>query len=118
MSILTEIVQTIKSGTTGIGVFDSVIPESEPVPAIAVYNVAFVSDRILTGEKTKKWSQWRITAVATKATLQSVIEQLESLDNTTNQYFRKLYVDLVQIEPKQPSEPHQRAFLDVRVYKR
>lgn len=117
MSILSELILTLKASTSGVGVYSSVIPEAAPVPAIALQNIAFISGRVLNGDKTGRWSQWRITAVATVQGLQDLIDQLELLDNTSNQYFRKMFVDLTLVEPKGSTEPHQRAFIDVRVYK-
>lgn len=118
MSILTSLIAVLKANTTDVGVYEGVVPEGKPVPAIAIQNIAFNSGRVLEGKKTGRWSQWRITAVAPVASLQSVIDQLELLDNTSNQYFQKMFVDLQLIEPKETINPYQRAFIDVRVYNR
>lgn len=118
MSILTDLIAVFKANTTGIGVYEGVVPEKATVPAVAIQNIAFNSSRVLEGKKTSRWSQWRITVVAPVAGLQSAIDQLELLDNTVNQYFQKMFVDLQLIEPKETTNPYQRAFVDVRVYKR
>lgn len=118
MSIIEQLVLVWKASLTGVEVYTSVVPESAPVPAIAIQNIAFTSDRVLEGSKTKRWSQWRITVVAPVSALQSVIDQLELLDNTSNEYFQRMFVDLTLIEPKATTEPYQRAFVDMRVYKR
>jgi len=118
MSILTNLIAVMKANLTGIKVYESVVPENATVPAIAIQNIAFNSIRVLEGKKTGRWSQWRITVVASVAGLQSAIDQLELLDNTGNQYFQKMFVDLQLIEPKETTNPYQRAFVDVRVYNR
>lgn len=118
MSIIVDIVAVLKANLVGVEVYSSVVPEDAAVPALAVQNIAFTSDRVIEGTKTKRWSQWRITVVAPVSALQSVIDQLELLDNTFNEYFQRMFVDLTLIEPKATTEPYQRAFVDMRVYKR
>jgi hypothetical protein len=106
----------LKTSLPGVGVFAGTIPEKNPVPAVALYNVAFANDRDLSGGKTKRWSTWRLTVVDTVGHLQTTLDQILLLDNTGNQIFQKLFFELTLIEPKAPTEPHQRAFIDIRVY--
>lgn len=117
MSILTDLIALLKASTT-LKVYAGIVPESSTLPAVALQNIAFSSDRVLEGIKTKRWSQWRAVVVALPSDLQEAIEQLELLDNTSNQCFRNIFVDLSLIETKDPIQPHQRAFVDIRVYKR
>lgn len=116
MTTIEQLVAVFKAGLPGVKVYSGVIPENVTVPAIAIYNVAHSSSRVLAGTKTKRVSNWRITVVDTVQHLQSVIDDVELLDNTSNQYFQKLFVQLTLVEPKAPTEPHQRAFIDVTVY--
>lgn len=116
MTTIQQLIEILKAGLPGIDVYSGVVPESSNLPAIAVYNVAFTSSRVLKGTKTKRVSNWRVTAIGNPTHLQSVIDAVELLDNTTNQYFQKLFVQLTLIEPKAPTEPNQRAFIDVTVY--
>lgn len=118
MTTIQQLVATFKAGVPRFGgrVYQGTIPESAVVPACAIYNVAFSSGRVLSGKKTGNASQWRVTVVDTVADLQSTIDAVELLDNTQNQYFQRLWVQLSLIEPKAPTEPHQRAFIDVTVY--
>ena len=118
MNVLTSLIAVLKTNLTGITVYSSVVPEDATVPAVAVQNIAFNSGRVLEGNKTGRWSQWRITIVTPVSGLQGAIDQLELLDNTSNQYFQKMLVDLQLIEPKETINPYQRAFVDVRVYNR
>lgn len=116
MTTIQQLIATFKAALPGVGVYQGTIPESAPVPAMAVYNVAFTSGRVLSGQKSTRSSQWRITVVDSVAHLQQTIDAVELLDNTKNQYFQRLWVQLSLIEPKEPTEPHQRAFIDVTVY--
>jgi len=116
LSIIINLIATLKAALPGIGVYSGVIPSNAPLPAVAVYNVAHSSSRVLSGDKTKRYSNWRLTLVARPQDLQSLIDAVELLDNTTNQYFQKLFVQLTLEEPKAQSEPNQRAFVDVTVY--
>lgn len=118
MSILKNLIAVLKANLTSIGVYESVVPENAATPAIAIQNIVFNSSRVIEGTKIGRWSQWRITVVAPVASLQGAIDQLELLDNTSNQYFQKMFVDLQLIEPKETINPNQRAFVDVRVYNR
>jgi hypothetical protein len=116
MDIQKELIEYLKANLTGVGIFADEIPETEPVPAIALYNVAFTNSRVLSGDKTKNWSAWRITVVDTVQHLQTAIDQILLLDNTGNANFQKLFFELTLKELKASTEPHQRAFIDVRVY--
>lgn len=111
-----ELISYLKAELTGVAVYSGTIPESSTVPAVALYNVAFANSRVLSGEKTKNWSTWRLTVVASVSDLQNTLDQILLLDNTGNDIFRKLFFELSLIEPKEPIEPHQRAFVDIRVY--
>lgn len=116
MNISTALISLFKTSLTDIGVWGGTIPENADVPAIAIYNVAFANDRVMSGEKTKRVSTWRITLVDTVQNLQNSIDQIESVDNTVNDDFQRVYVELSLIEPKALTEPHQRAFFDITIY--
>ena len=116
MTTIEQLIEVFKTGLTGVNVYSGTIPATAVLPAIAIYNVSFTSNRVLSGNKTKRVSNWRITLVDTVQHLQTVIDAVELLDNTSNQYFQKMFVLLTLIEPKAPTEPHQRAFIDVTIY--
>ena len=118
MSLSTEqkLVSFFKSALTGVEVYTGLIPESSAIPAVALYNVAYNNDRLLSGVKTKKWSAWRIIVVDTVSHLQTTLDAIELLDNTVNEDFQRLFINLTLKEPKAPTEPHQRAFFDLIVY--
>lgn len=102
----------------GVTVYDSFVPETETNPAVALTNVSYDNaGRVLEGEKVGHWSTWRVQVVASATSdVESIIELLESLDNTKNNDFQKVFVQLVNIESRQPNQPYRRAFVDVRVY--
>jgi len=116
MNTTTALISLFKTSLTDIGVWGGTIPENADVPAIAVYNVAFANDRVLSGKKTKRVSTWRITLVDTTQNLQNSIDQIESIDNIVTDDFNRIWVELSLIEPKALTEPHQRAFFDITIY--
>jgi len=116
MSIEEKLIALLKSTLTGVQVYIGVVPEASSVPAVALYNVAFNSGRMLDGSKTKKWSAWRLTVIDTVSHLQTTLDAIELLDNTVNSDFQRLFVNLTLKEAKAPTEPHQRAFIDLIVY--
>lgn len=116
MTIEQKLVALLKATLPNVGVYVGTIPENSPVPALAVYNVAFNNGRDIEGRKTRKWSVWRLTVVDTVEHLQTVLDAIELIDNTVNSDFQKLFVNLTLKEPKAQTEPHQRAFFDMQVY--
>ncbi len=115
MSTKSDLISYLKASLT-VEVYSSVVPEQAVTPAVALSNVAFESDRVLSGDKTKRLSRWRVVVVAKPNDLQSVIDELESIDNTSNDVFRKVFAQLQIIEDKDPIDVHQRAFVDITVY--
>ena len=110
-----ELTKYLKSKLS-VEVYASTVPEQAVLPAVALQNIAFESDRVLSGTKTKRVSRWRVVAVAKPNDLQNLIASLELIDNTGNDVFSKVFVDLTLIENKDPINVHQRAFLDIEVY--
>lgn len=109
---ITSLLKTI----TGLSVYSTEIPEDATRPAVTFANIAYQNDRVLNGDKTKRVSNWRITLSDSVVNLQDSIDKLESLDNTNNEHYQRIYVTLTFIEPKAQTEPYQRAFLDLTVY--
>lgn len=114
--ITLNMIRTFKAALPGFNVYDGTIPENAIRPAIAIYNVAFTNERVLEGKKTKNTSVWRITLSDSVVDLQNSINAILLLDNTVNEYFQRLFIDLTLIEPKVLTEPYKRAFFDVSVY--
>ena len=114
--ITKDLVVTFKQVLPSFTVYTGVIPEGATRPAIAIYNVAFENDRVLSGKKTKNRSTWRITLSDSVVNLQTSIDQILLNDELVNEYFQRLFIDLTLIESKALTEPYQRAFFDVSVY--
>lgn len=115
MTQITELVSTFKTALPGYSVYTGEIPENATRPAILISNISFASDRVLSGGKTKRQSVWRVTLSDTVVNLQNSIDEIELIDNTKNQYFQRVYVQLTLIEDKALTEPYQRAFFDITV---
>lgn len=109
-------ITTLLKTITGLRVYSTDIPEEAPRPAVTFANIAYQNDRVLGGERTKRVSNWRITVSDSVVNLQDTIDKLESLDNTNNEHYQRIFVTLTFIEPKAQTEPYQRAFLDLTVY--
>lgn len=118
MSVFTDVRSLLVSALPGITVYSDFVPETETNPAVALTNVAFdEAGRVLEGEIVGKWSTWRVQVVASATSdVESIIEGLESVDNTKNADFQRIFVRVVNIESKAPNQPYRRAFVDVRVY--
>ena len=110
-----DVIRMFKDALTGFSVRSGELPESASRPAILINNLAYSSDRVLSGDKAKRQSTWRITLSDTVVNLQNSIDDIELLDNTSNQYFQRVWVQLTLIEPKALTEPYQRAFFDVTI---
>lgn len=115
MSTYSEVRKLILS-VVDVKVFPDFIPESEAVPAIAIFNVANPYERVLSGEKTGKKSSWRITVVAKHISeLESLVKDIDKLDNKSKPGFKKIFTSLVMYETKQPGASYRRAFVDLRI---
>ena len=109
-------VRKIILSVVDIKVFPDYVPESEAKPAIAISNLANPHGRVLSGEKTGKKSSWRVTIVTKSVSeLESLIEDIEKLDNTSKPGFKKIFASLVLKEPTQPGAIYRRAFVDLRI---
>lgn len=118
MSDLRDVVQLLKSTLT-CDVFTGQIPESQTDPAIVVMNVANPFSRSLSGRKVQKSTVWRITVVAKyQVDVESIINELDEMDNSTTTVFQKIFTNLVQTEVGLTEQPYRRAFFDLTVYRR
>jgi hypothetical protein len=115
MNITTSLIAMLKTALPGFSVYSGEIPETAERPAVLINNISFGSQRVLSGGKTKNQSVWRITLSDTLQNLQNSLDEIELIDNTTNEYFQRVFVQLTLIEPKALTEPYQRAFFDVTV---
>lgn len=118
MSVLKQVFALLKNNLN-CDVFTGQIPEAQTAPAALLQNVANPFSRTLSGRKVKKSTVWRITIVAERQSdVESIIEQLENMDNSTSVEFQRINTNLVQRELGMTEQPYRRAFYDLTVYKR
>lgn len=118
MSDLLAVVDLLKEKLTTDNVYTGEIPESQSDPAVLVQNVANPFERVLSGRKVKKSSTWRITVVAKlQSDVESILNELEDMDNTRNSDFQRIFTNLVMTELGLVEQPFRRAFYDLTVYK-
>ena len=112
-------VVTLLKDKLSCDVFSGQIPESQTDPAVVVINVANPFSRTLSGKKVQTSSIWRVTVVAERQSdVESILDELEDMDNSTSVEFQKIFTNLVQTELGLTEQPYRRAFYDLTVYKR
>jgi hypothetical protein len=115
VSRLLKIISLAKASTSA-EVYSDFIPENESAVAVAITNVALSSSRALSGDKHGRVDVWRATIVGDDADVDSVVNDLELIDNTSNADFTNIYTQLIQYAPKGIDDPVRRAFLDITTY--
>ncbi len=118
MTQQTDLIAVLKSTLT-VPVYSDFVPEAQVDTAVSLINLGSPAPlRTIDGKKIGKKSHWRITVVSkVSIELDSVIEEIESLDNKRVTGFQKILVDNTLLEPKDVSDPFKRAFITVTVYK-
>lgn len=118
MSDLAAVISLLKSKLTTNNVYSGEIPESQTEPSVLIQNIANPFSRVLSGRKVKKSSTWRITVVAQQQSdVESILDELEDMDNTSNGDFQRIFTNLVMTELGLVEQPNRRAFYDLTVYK-
>lgn len=111
-----QLIAYLKTHLTTVGIYSGFIPETADLPAIAVTNISYAGSRDLEGFKSRKSSTWRLTLVDDPDTLQTLIDNVAALDNNVTADRQRLFVDLALIEPIEPIEPNQRAFVNLTLF--
>lgn len=106
------------SSLVSVKVYPDFVPESEVNPAIAMVNIAQPSDRVVKeGKKTGKYGVFKLSVVATSSDdVLSILNELESFDNTCHENFQMIRLDTDFIESKEPGQPVRRAFVTFTAY--
>lgn len=118
MSELTSVISLLKT-KLNCHVYSGQIPESQTEPSVVVTNVANPYSRTTSGRKVMKSTVWRVTVVAEyQSDVESIITELETMDNTMSDYFQRIFTNLAQTELGLTEQPYRRAFYDLIVYKR
>ena len=116
MSNRTKLI-TLLNTSLSVPVYSDFVPESVTDPAVAINNVSNPFSRVIEGTKYGRSGIWRVTVVAKSTSdVESIIEELEALDNARNTDFQKIQVWHVNTESKEPNQTYRRAFVDVQVY--
>lgn len=117
MKQIRQIINAVKS-VVSVPVYSDNVPETQGGTAIAVINLGSSSSRaVVDGRRTREFSNWRLTVVSKDdAELESVLEQIDALDNKSIAGFHKVFVTQSVLEPKGYSEPFRRAFITIRAY--
>lgn len=106
------------SSLVSVKVFPDFVPENYTDPAIVMVNVAQPSNRVVKeGIKTGKYGVFKLSVVASSSDdVLSILNELESLDNTCHDDFQMIRMDTDFIEPKAPGQPVRRAFVTFTAY--
>lgn len=103
-----------------VPVYPDAIPESETNTAIAMVNISQPFKRVVKeGKKTGKHGVFKLSLVSSSnSELQSLISELEGLDNTRHPpRFQLIRLDTDFIEPKaELDQPVRRAFMTYTTY--
>lgn len=111
-----EQVGNLLESKLSVPVYSGEIPESQRNTAVMFQNVANPFGRVVDGAKTKFQTTYRITVVAVNdSELESVLEDLEDLDNTVSDDFQRIFTNLVLREQGLIKEPYRRAFVDMNL---
>jgi len=102
-----------------IPVYWGAIPEGTVKPCVSVTEVSNSSTRVISGNKYGRNKVNRVTVYGTSAAqVADMLATIETLDNTSNDDFQRIFADYVLTEPKQPGAVLSRAFYDLTLYNR
>lgn len=102
---------------SGITVYTGAIPEGVDKPCIQVSMVSNADNRVIAGKKYGNTQVYRVTVFAPmQSQIQGILDTLETLDNTKNADFQRIFGQWILTEAKQPGQVLARAFYDFTVY--
>ena len=102
---------------SGITVYTGAIPEGVDKPCVGVSMASNSDDRVLDGSKHGNTQVYRVTVFAPlQSQIQGILDTLETLDNTKNADFQRIFGQWILTEAKQPGQVLARAFYDLTVY--
>jgi len=109
-------VMSLLETVINVPVYQDEIPESYTGSAVAVTVLSPDYNRVLSGDVSGRTDTFRVAVVAQHDNdVKSIVENLETLDNTRNSDFARIYSRLVNWEQRGSNQPYRRAFVDVRV---
>ena len=102
---------------SGITVYTGAIPEGVDKPCVQVSMVSNSDNRVISGQKYGNTQVYRVTVFApVQSQIQGILDTLETLDNTVNADFQRIFGQWILTEAKQPGQVLARAFYDLTVY--
>ena len=113
-----ELISLLKTTLgSGITVYTGVIPEGVTKPCVSVSMVSNSDNRVIKGRKYGNSQVYRVTVFApTEAEIETILDTLETLDNTKNSDFQRIFGQWILTESKQPGQVLSRAFYDLTLY--
>lgn len=117
MTPIFDMIGLLQSHLSPVAIYQDVVPEGVEETACAVSFLALEEDRVLEGGVVGEMNSFRVAVVGQNDfDVKSVVEDLESLDNTKTSNFGRIFARLSNWEARDSNQPYRRAFVDVRVY--
>ena len=102
---------------SGITIYTGTVPEGADKPCVQVSMVSNSDNRVIAGQKYGNTQVYRVTVFAPiQSQIQGILDTLETLDNTVNADFQRIFGQWILTEAKQPGQVLARAFYDLTVY--
>lgn len=102
----------------GVTVYSGVVPEGVDKPCVSLTMVSNTDNRVIAGKKYGNTQVYRINVFAPNIPgIEQILETLETLDNTVNADFQRIFGQWILTEPKQPGQALARAFYDLTLYR-
>ncbi len=114
----TALIELLKTTLgSGITVYTGAIPEGVDTPCVQVGMVSNADNRVISGKKYGNAQVYRVTVFAPiQSQIKGILDILETLDNTKNADFQRIFGQWILTEAKQPGQVLARAFYDLTVY--
>lgn len=116
----TALISLLKTALgSGITVYSGTVPEGVTKPCVSVSMVSNSDVRVIKGSKHGNTQVYRVTVFAPlESQIDTILDTLETLDNTVNDDFQRIFGQWILTESKQPGQVLARAFYDLTLYKR
>ena len=107
-------VQEMLVNQLSVPVYESEVPESADLPAVAYYNIGYANDRVVNGRKINDTMSFRVMIVAKSvADMTTALTEIGELDNTKNDNFQRIEVVGNNLEAKLTDIDIRRMMIDL-----